>query len=38
MTTISKRTKAIRGKVDPQKHYAVADALSLVKAVRHGQV
>ncbi len=32
MTTISKRTKAIRGKVDVQKHYAVADALSLVKA------
>jgi large subunit ribosomal protein L1 len=32
MTTISKRTKAIRGKVDAQKHYAVADALSLVKA------
>ena len=32
MTTISKRTKAIRGKVDPQKHYAVADALALVKS------
>jgi large subunit ribosomal protein L1 len=32
MTTVSKRTKAIRGKVDAQKHYAVADALSLVKA------
>ncbi len=32
MTTISKRTKAIRSKVDPQKHYAVADALALVKS------
>lgn len=31
MTTISKRTKALRAKVDPQKHYAVADALTLVK-------
>jgi large subunit ribosomal protein L1 len=32
MAKISKRTAAIRGKVDPQKHYAVADALTLVKS------
>jgi len=31
MANISKRTKALRGKVDPQKHYPLADALSLVK-------
>ena len=31
MTTISKRSKAIHAKVDPQKHYAIADALALVK-------
>src|SRR5512134_3736042 len=29
--TISKRSKTIHAKVDPQKHYAVADALALVK-------
>jgi large subunit ribosomal protein L1 len=28
---ISKRATAIRSKLDPQKHYAVADALTLVK-------
>src|SRR4029450_4230168 len=31
MTKQSKRSKAIHSKVDPQKHYAVGDALSLVK-------
>jgi len=31
MANISKRTKALRGKIDPQKHYPLADALSLVK-------
>ena len=31
MTTISKRSKTIHAKVDPQKHYAIADALALVK-------
>ncbi|HSQ09758.1 MAG TPA: 50S ribosomal protein L1 [Burkholderiaceae bacterium] len=29
--TISKRSKTIHAKVDPQKHYAIADALALVK-------
>jgi len=29
--TISKRSKTIHAKVDPQKHYAIADALTLVK-------
>jgi large subunit ribosomal protein L1 len=32
MATLSKRTKSIRTKVDPQKHYPVVDALSLVKS------
>src|SRR4249920_3639239 len=32
MSKESKRSKAIRGKVDPQKHYAVTDALALVKS------
>ena len=31
MSNISKRTKALRAKVDPQKHYPLADALTLVK-------
>ena len=31
MAKVSKRATAIRSKVDPQKHYAVADALTLVK-------
>jgi len=31
MSKQSKRSKAIHAKADPQKHYAVADALSLVK-------
>jgi large subunit ribosomal protein L1 len=31
MSTLSKRSKAIHAKADPQKHYAVADALTLVK-------
>jgi len=31
MTTLSKRTKAIRAKVEPQKVYAATDALALVK-------
>jgi large subunit ribosomal protein L1 len=31
MATISKRSKSIHAKVDPQKHYAIADALTLVK-------
>jgi large subunit ribosomal protein L1 len=31
MAKISKRATAIRSKLDPQKHYAVADALTLVK-------
>ncbi|MGH6623530.1 MAG: 50S ribosomal protein L1 [Burkholderiaceae bacterium] len=31
MTTLSKRTKAIRTKVEPQKAYAATDALALVK-------
>ena len=31
MTTVSKRTRAIRSKVDTQKTYPVGDALSLVK-------
>jgi large subunit ribosomal protein L1 len=31
MTTISKRTKALRAKLDPQKIYPVQDALALVK-------
>ncbi len=29
--TISKRSRTIHAKVDPQKHYAIADALALVK-------
>ena len=29
--TTSKRSKTIHAKVDPQKHYAIADALTLVK-------
>ncbi len=29
--TVSKRSKTIHAKVDPQKHYAIADALALVK-------
>jgi large subunit ribosomal protein L1 len=32
MSKQSKRSKAIHSKVDPQKHYAVVDALSLVKS------
>jgi large subunit ribosomal protein L1 len=31
MSKLSKRSKAIHAKADPQKHYAVADALTLVK-------
>jgi large subunit ribosomal protein L1 len=31
MSKQSKRSKAIHAKADPQKHYAVADALTLVK-------
>ena len=31
MAKVSKRATAIRSKLDPQKHYAVADALTLVK-------
>jgi large subunit ribosomal protein L1 len=32
MSKQSKRSKAIHSKVDPQKHYAVGDALTLVKS------
>jgi large subunit ribosomal protein L1 len=32
MSKESKRSKAIHSKVDPQKHYAVSDALTLVKS------
>jgi large subunit ribosomal protein L1 len=32
MSKQSKRSKAIHSKADPQKHYAVADALTLVKS------
>ena len=31
MSKVSKRSKAIHAKADPQKHYAVVDALALVK-------
>jgi large subunit ribosomal protein L1 len=31
MAKLTKRAKAIQGKVDPQKLYPVADALNLVK-------
>ena len=31
MAKLSKRTQAIRAKVDPQKNYPLADALKLVK-------
>ncbi len=31
MATTSKRSRTIHAKVDPQKHYAIADALALVK-------
>jgi len=32
MAKLSKRTKGIRSKIDPQKHYAIGDALTLVKS------
>src|SRR5512139_2290505 len=32
MSKQSKRSKAIHSKVDPQKHYPVGDALTLVKS------